>query len=77
MTTPHNALPFGRRSYQEAVRQQRDCQQEAAADPGRQAAIDGLDLAIRKAYAVLGPDEANGTVQWTHANVHTEYARKP
>lgn len=80
MTTPHNVLPFGRRrSYQEELRKQQDCQQEAAcinSGLGRQAAIDGLDMAIRKAYAVLGPDEANGTVQWTHANIHTEYVKK-
>ena len=52
-----------RASYQEALR--------------KQAVLDVLEMAIRNAYAVLGPDEANGTVQWTHANVHTEYVRKP
>ena len=81
MTTPHKVLTFPRRgSYQESVRKQQEasptCNKSLQVDPGKQAAIDGLDMAIRKAYAVLGPEEANGTVQWTHANVHTEYVKR-
>ena len=75
MTT---VLPFGRRSHQEAVREQRDCQQEldpATLNDRRETVKNSLHAAIRHAYEKLGMS-ACGLVQWVHSDVHQEHLKK-
>lgn len=87
MNSPHNIINFNRRrSYQEAAREQRDCQQEATraelspVDPAtlndrRETVKNSLHAAIRHAYEKLGMS-ACGLVQWVHSDVHQEQLRK-
>ena len=76
--TPHNVLPFGRRrSYQEAVREQQDCQQEAPPNPvheGLNRIKDWLDSGIDPVEACAREADRSRALITAEAKALSEYA---